>query len=119
MKSTEKKVMNIEIDADDYQLLFELLGQMRIPSSGEKIEIPGGATLTFSRVEERRGIETPLTVEFVLWFAGGVASKVVASWLWEKIAGRSKRIRIERTEITEVTEEKFKKIFHETIEIGD
>ena len=108
--------MELLIDAADYHLLFDLRGSVGIPTAGEAVEIPGGATLTFGRVLERRGVDIPLTIELALTFSGGVASGVVANWLWQKLASRAKKVKIDRFEMTEITEDRFKRIVREHIE---
>jgi hypothetical protein len=77
--------------------------------------IPGEATLTLKSMFGRRAFGAPETLDLVLGFAGGVASGVVANWLYGKLKGRNVRLRIEEHEV-EIEEGEIKRIISRVTE---
>jgi hypothetical protein len=109
----------IEIETDDTRraldLALDLCGSMR---AGEKLQIADGATLTYEGTIERRAFGMPAEVTFALTLAANVPAGVVANWLYAKLRGKAKRLRIDRTEI-EVNEGEIRRILREKIEVED
>ena len=94
--------MEMEVAFFDTSFLTDLLGGQ--PEPGMKIEIPGGAVLTFVGHESRRGAlpGVPDIAKFSVSFGLGVSTSVVANWLYEKFkrTGNTLRVRKTRVEIT-------------------
>ena len=91
--------VRLTIDTDDTRLAFDLMGNPKQIGSGTVASIPGEATVTLKSMFGRRAFGAPETLELVLGFAGGVASGVVANWLYGKLKGRNVRLRIEEHEV--------------------
>lgn len=91
--------MRIEIDTEDRQLSSDLMGNSETAQNGQTVNIPGGAKLTLGPLVKRYAVGVPETIEAVLTFGSGVASGLVASWLYDKIKGRATRLRIDETEV--------------------
>jgi hypothetical protein len=104
----------IEIETKDRQLALDILGDSNCFNRGKIIDIPGNARLILKRIGERKGSGFSATIVCVIAFGSGVASRPIAHWLYQKIAGRASRIRIDRTE-TAVSKEEIKRIIREKV----
>lgn len=91
--------MKIEIDTTDRALSSDLVRGAEGVEEGQTVDIPGGAKLTVIALVKRYAVEFPETIEAILTFGSGVASGVVASWLYDKLKGRATTLRIEETEV--------------------
>ena len=89
----------IEITTHDKQLSYDIIGNYSSYAVGTTIQIPGNASLTSSGIISRKAFAFPETLEFILTFGTGVASGMVASWLYDKLKGKATRLRIEKQEI--------------------
>ena len=111
--------MIFEIDTHDFFLARDLMETSSpSPLVGQKRTLPGGATVTFEGIIERRALDFPSTIQLVVSFGKGVLAGVVASWLYNKIKGRASTLRIDRTEV-EIEEGEIKRIIKEKIQIED
>ena len=91
------------------------MGNPKQIGSGTVATIPGEATLTLRSMFVRKAFGAPETLELLLSFGSGVASGVVANWLYGKLKGRNVKLRIEEQEI-EIDEGEIKRIISRTIE---
>ncbi len=91
--------LQIEIDTEDRKLGFDLMGTPDSLSAGSEVKVPGNALLAFEGIIGRKAFGFPGTLEFIMTFTTGVSAGVVANWLYEKLKGRTSRIRIDRTEV--------------------
>ena len=67
---------------------------------GDRIQIPGtAAVVTYSDFPKRGAFGVSSEVSLILTFAGGVASSLVASWLYNKLSGKVGMLTIDRTEV--------------------
>ena len=79
---------------------------------------PNGTQIKVSMVG-RRSLDQGTVLTLVLAVPTGVASSVIAAWLWEKLRrGEGRRIRINRTEI-EVSEGEIRRVVTESLEVTD
>ena len=108
-------IMRIEIDTHDRRLSFDLLDNPKTVHASETAEVPGGAKLTFHGLLVRKAFGIPETIEAILTFGGGVASGLVASWLYEKIKGRATSLRIDEIEVR-IDKGEIERIIRRTIE---
>ncbi len=81
--------MYLEIEYHDRKLPFDLVGNSTEFKSGSKIDIPGGAIAEFQGIRDFKGVDLSNILEVVLNFTGGVATGLVASWLYDKLNGRA------------------------------
>ena len=107
--------VTIEVDTLDRQLGFDLFGPGKSLGPGVSTELPGDATLTLERLHIRKAIAVPETLQLVLTFGGGIATGLVANWLYDKLKGKAKKVRIDRVEI-QLDEGEIKRILTESIE---
>src|SRR5215471_14216708 len=68
--------------------------------STKDVALPGGAVLTLESMIERKALDSPTLMTFGLTIPTGVATGVVANWLYDKFKGRARVVRIDRTEVT-------------------
>lgn len=106
--------ISVEIDTHDRQLPFDMLGQKTL-GPGVGAEIPGNATITLGEMLVRKSVGIPETLEFALTFGGGVASGLVANWLYEKLRGRAAVLRIDR-QVVEIDQGAITRVLTERIE---
>ena len=89
--------IEIEIEADRGSLLaFDLFGGT---SAGRRASLPGGAVLELQDVIERRSLDASTLLSFALTITTGVATSLVASWLYEKFKGRARVLRIKGIDV--------------------
>jgi hypothetical protein len=97
--------INIRITSLNPALIEDIFGTPE-PTATESIELAPGLRLTYDDHTLKRGIvDMHVAVSFILSVASGVASKYIASWLYEKLKGKTVRVEIEGIEITKVTAE--------------
>lgn len=102
--------MHLEIESSAANIPSVLFGSAD-PRVGDSISIPGGATLSYSSSASRRGFGpgAAYVTEFVITFASGVASSMVASWLYDNIKNRITRLSIDDRPIS-ISEESLREI---------
>jgi hypothetical protein len=107
--------IQLTIDTDDRKLAFDLMGNPQRVGSGTSAAVAPGATLTLNGMLMRKALGFPETLELALSFGTGVASGVVANWLYAKLKGRNVRLRIEEMEV-DIDEGEIKRIVSRSIE---
>ncbi len=107
--------MQIEIETRDIRVAFDILGTPGRLTSGTSVLAPGGATLTFGGLVERRALGVPEVLEFIVNCSVDIEISLLAAWLYEKVRGRATRLRINRVEI-QIEEGEIKRVFSEQIE---
>lgn len=92
--------LRIEIQSHDW-VERELFGRPRSLAAGARYEIPGtnGAILTYHGAFVRKADSLPRIVEIVLSVSHEVAVGLVVAWLYDKLRGRTERLRTENTEV--------------------
>lgn len=111
--------IRITIDTDDRRLAFDLFGNPIQIGVGSRISVPGNAELVMRSLLTRKAFGLPETLELVISFSSGVASSLVASWLYEKLRNRSNtKLRIEEQQV-ELEEGHIKRVFTRLIERKD
>ena len=107
--------MMIQIEVNDNKFIEKLFEKESI-NIGDEISIPGDATLRYENSLSRRNV-LPIdssVLELTLSFGSGVASSLVASWIYSKLRNDIRSIRIER-KIVEVDKNEIRKIIEERI----
>ena len=89
----------LEIETHDRQLVSAIIGQQQAVSKEKTVNIPGNAILKAKGIAVRKAFGLPETLEFVLSFGSGVASGIVANWIFQKIKGRATAFKIDRVEV--------------------
>lgn len=106
--------IRLSIDTDDRWLAFDLMGSSTV-GEGTATAISDGATLTVAAWHFRKALGLPETLELVLSFGTGVASGLVANWLFGKLKGRNATLRIEEQWV-EIEEDEIKRIISRVTE---
>ena len=111
--------IRISVDTDDRRLAFDLFGNPKQIGAGSKTSVPGNAELVMKSMLMRKAFGLSETLELVLSFSSGVASSLVASWLYEKLRNRpNTTLRIEEQQI-ELEEGQIRRVFTRFIERKD
>ena len=108
-------LLQVEVDTHDRKLCFDLMGNPKPLGPGAKAAISDDVTVTLGSMSIRKGFGVPETITLVVEFTSGVGASLVAAWLYNKLRGRSEKVRIERTEI-QLDEGQIKRIITEKIE---
>lgn len=92
--------IDISIHTKDGSLAFDLFGKTQL-KSGDVIDLGDGASITYHGTQIREAVGTLEILMLSLSIPPGVvASALIASWLWNRLKGRSvQRLVIERTEV--------------------
>jgi hypothetical protein len=110
--------MQIDIATKDRGLTGYLMGNPHTLSVGQtKLSIPGDADLVWEGEDLAKALpDLPRVVHFAIEFGSGVASGVVANWIWGKLNQKSvDHIMIDRTSV-EFEEGRVKRVLQEKIE---
>ena len=102
--------MHLEIDTTNKDLLIELVGKPPFRQVGESIPAPDGVSLVYEGMIERRGLDFPTTVQFLVQHIDDVAIALFSSWLYDKLKDRARRLRANGQEI-QLTPEAVRRIF--------
>src|SRR6266581_3384052 len=87
--------MLVEIVTTDDMLASDLMG-----GSDDHVSIPGGATLTYKGTTIHETINYPETITFILeYVVGPLATSIVSNYIYDKIKGRAKKLRIQKREV--------------------
>jgi hypothetical protein len=126
-RGVQFQLMMIELGVSP-RALFALFDGKEV-SSGMSREVPGGATIQMGTMMERRDFSSiqatafvPILLTFGSTMASGVAVKLIADFLTEKLKGQDKARRmmtINRRLVEVTTSEAIVKMLEETIEIKD
>jgi hypothetical protein len=108
-----EKHITITLDTKDGHLIFDILGKTSA-SLGDIVEIPGNAKLIYDGTYTRKGFGFPDTLNFTLVFGMGVASSLVATWLYDKFKGKTEKVAINRA-VIELDKGEIKRIIEEEI----
>lgn len=97
--------VRIEIETNDKQLDFDLLGTKNSISRGMEKSIAEGVSVRYEGTEFRKAVGLPdiihITIAIAEGMAIGIVSGLISAWLYDKLNGRSvEKIRFERTEVT-------------------
>jgi len=111
--------LTVIVETQDKTLRRELFGAKDI-EIGKEVTIPGNAKICYGGNVLQKGIlpEVGESLEFILTFSSGVASSIVASWLYNKFNNRVKEIRFEHTTI-EISKDRIQNIIQETLELKE
>jgi len=111
--------MNIQIDfyPEDKMAIFDLLEQKQMEANKPYVVMEGvSAEWKPSFTTKEFGSQELQTI--ILTLSGGVTSSVIGAWIYDKIKGRARKIRIERQEV-ELQEGQITKIIQEKIDIEE
>ena len=109
--------IQIELYPEDKNLVFDLMGEGSVGVDTLK-EVMDGLSVQWKGGFVRKDFGGAGLVTVVLTLGTGIVGSVVANWLYDRLKGRAKRIRIERQEI-EVDKGEITKLIQERIEIED
>ena len=108
----------IEIETPDIRLGFDIAGKDGSLKTGAYVDAPGGVRITYQGAIERRAIDIPALLQFIVDASVTLELSLFAAWLYDKVKDRSvTRMKIGRKVITEITPESIKQTLEEEIEI--
>lgn len=105
----------LEVETYDKQLNSAIIGEQQKVSREKIVNIPGNAILKAKGITIHKAFGFSETLQFVLSFGSGVASGIVANWIFQKIHGRATKLKIERVEV-ELNKESIERILIEKIQ---
>jgi hypothetical protein len=92
--------LRISIETQDRRLIPELFDNPKTMGPGLTVPVPGDAQLRMGPWVQRRAFGAPEPLELILSFGSGVASGLVANWLYAKLKGRPETtLRIEEHQV--------------------
>jgi hypothetical protein len=92
-------IFTLEIDTNGPLLAFDLFGRPKTLAAGTKVSVPGDAVLELREMREQRSAELPTLLTLALSVPISVASGLVANWLYDKLKGRTRSLRIDHIEV--------------------
>lgn len=93
--------MLLEVESPSQTVLASLFGQGSV-AAGEEIQIAEDVRLRYLGRVHREGAlpGMPEILQFGLSFTAGVASSLVANWLYARLKGKRSVVYVERSKIT-------------------
>jgi len=92
------KTINIRIETDDKNLINHLMETPSV-SLGQQKSIPGGAVVTFQGGDLSPTLVDAEIINLAISFGTGVAASLVATWLYTKLNGRTKDVKINKKRV--------------------
>ena|SRR5271157_866797 len=106
--------LNIEIESTDRGLAMEMLGTNELSAGDTQISLGDGSTVTWLGAQSTKSAGAPQ----VFWLAiSTVGLNLVSNWFYDRLKGRSAKLRINRTEV-EIEPDKIRVVI-EQIEKGE
>lgn len=102
----------IELETTGPLLALDLFGKT---TPGASTVIPGPAILTIQQMREQRALDVPTLLTMALEFGKDVGIGLVSAWLYDKLKGRARAVRINRIEV-QLDKGKIEKVIAEQIE---
>lgn len=97
--------LRLEIDTTDRSLANDLSGGQYDVDPHRVVAVPGNATLKIDHLIKRYAVGVPETIVALLEVGKDVTIGLVAAWLYDKLKGRTKILKIEETEVRVVQSE--------------
>ncbi len=108
----------IEVETSGPMLAFDLFGRPSNLTTGTKVSLPGGAVLELHSMREQRVLDLPTLLKLGLTAGSSVAGSLAANWLYDKLKGRARSLRIDRMEV-QIEKGQIEKLLIERIEKKD
>lgn len=106
----------LDIETFDRGLAIQIVGSKSL-AAGATAEVPGGARLQFQGALERKALDIPTVLQFVIDISKDVEVGLLSAWLYDLATSkRAERIVIRRRGITELTEDGIRQVIEEEIE---
>src|SRR5690348_827031 len=111
--------MQLELLIESYgpQLAFELFAPSPSVSSGMTMTTPGNATLVLGEMYGWKSVGAHEVITLVLRAGGDVGVGLLSAWLYDKLKGRAKSLRINRR-VVEIEEGLIRRVIEEHVEAG-
>ena len=110
--------VELKVDTGDVRLAFDMFAPAKSISPGITVTTPGNGTLVLGEMYGRKAFGAHETITLVLEAGKDLGIALFASWLYDKVKGRAKTLRIDRTEI-EIDEGAIRKVISERLERKD
>jgi len=108
--------IKVNILTDESRLSSEVMQSASLSAGETKIAGPGGVVLTWEGEDFAKAAGIPHLIHFAVETGSGVASGLIAAWLWDRLKGKSIRsVTIDRT-VVDFDEGKIKRVLQEHID---
>jgi hypothetical protein len=91
--------LSIEIETSGPLLAFDLLNRPGSLASGTIATIPDVGVVELTSMREQRSADLPTIITVAVTIGANVGASLVASWLYDKIKGRARTVRIDWIEV--------------------
>jgi hypothetical protein len=109
--------MKIELETQDPTILAELFINSR-PASGYSEPVAGIGTLEYVGTVTRKDSWLPDIIQLVLSYGSGVATNIIANWLYDRIKAKAQSLRVEG-KVIEISVEEITKAIGERSETDE
>ena len=110
--------VELEIDTNDSKLAFALFSPAQSLSPGSTTETPGNGSLMVREMSFRKGFGVHETLVLVLTTGRDVVVSVLASWLYDRLKGRARSLRVDGRDV-EISDEAVRIAIAEAIDKED
>ena len=110
--------IHFEADVESILVALDLLGERRTPQHGDSVNLPDGGILRFGNIKEYRDLGALTNIEFWIELTTKAAIAGAVAYLINKLRGKTRSLRIERTEV-QLDEGEITRIINEKIEIEE
>jgi len=91
--------LTIEIETSGPLLAFDLMIRPRSLGTGTTATIPDVGVVELKSMREQRAADLPTIITIAVSVGANVGASLVANWLYDKIKGRARTVRIDRVEV--------------------
>lgn len=112
--------LTLHIETYDRSLGFDIAAVGNTLRSGTVVDVPGGAKLLYQGTLVRKAVGIPEVLQFIVDASIYVDLALLATWLYDKIRSKPvERIVINRTVITEISEDRIRQVLIEEVRSRD
>ncbi len=105
------RTLNIEIETDDRELLFEVFDTKSLDSETQAV-LADGTIVRLGSMEIRKAYGVPEIAHLAIHLADGVGTGLASAWLYDRLMGKKAKLRINRKEV-EITKESIRIVTEE------
>lgn len=108
--------LTLNIETHDRSLGFDIAAVGNTLRAGTVVDVPGGAKLLYQGTFVRKAVGVPEVLQFTVDASINVDLALLATWLYDKLKSKPvERIIINRTVITEITEDRIRQVLIEEV----
>ncbi len=107
--------VELQVDTSDKTVASDLFSPAKTIGPGTRTHAPGSAALELREWYFRKGVGFHDTLTIILNATKDLGVALFASWLYDRLKGRAKALRINRTEV-QIEEGAIRKVITEQLE---